>query len=73
MDKDTVQEKSEKTVGHLKEAAGDLTGNNDLQAEGVKDQAKGQLHETVGAVKQLGRDIRDGVTEGTNRAEHDVK
>jgi uncharacterized protein YjbJ (UPF0337 family) len=59
MDKDTLQGKSEKTVGHVKEAAGDLTGDNELQADGVKDQAKGQFHETVGAVKQIGRDIAD--------------
>ncbi len=68
MDKDTLQGKSEKTVGHVKEAAGDLTGNNELQAEGVKDQAKGQLHETVGAVKQIGRDLAAGAKDGAESA-----
>jgi uncharacterized protein YjbJ (UPF0337 family) len=73
MDKHTVQGKSEKAVGHVKEAAGDLTGNKELQSEGVRDQAKGQLHETVGAAKQLGKDIKEGVAEGTHRAKHETK
>ncbi|HEY0784594.1 MAG TPA: CsbD family protein, partial [Acidobacteriaceae bacterium] len=60
--------KSEKTVGHVKEAVGDLTGNNELQAEGAKDQAKGQLHDTIGAVKQVGKDIKAGIEEGADRA-----
>ena len=68
MDKDTLQGKAEKTLGHVKEAAGDLTGNNDLQAEGAKDQAKGQLHQTVGAVKEIGNEIKAGVQDGTRQA-----
>jgi uncharacterized protein YjbJ (UPF0337 family) len=72
MDKATIQGKTEKTVGHMKQAAGDLTGNNELQAEGVQDQAKGEFHETVGAVKQIGRDIASGIKEGTAAAKRDA-
>ncbi len=68
MDKDTVQGKAEKTIGHAKEAAGDLIGDNELQASGAKDQAKGQFHETVGAFKQMGRDIAAGIKEGAASA-----
>jgi uncharacterized protein YjbJ (UPF0337 family) len=71
MDKDTVQGKTEKTIGHAKEAAGDLIGDNELQASGAKDQAIGQFHETVGAFKQLGRDIASGVNDGVESAKHD--
>jgi uncharacterized protein YjbJ (UPF0337 family) len=70
MDKDTLQGKSEKAIGHVKEATGDLTGNNELQAEGAKDQVKGQFHETVGAVKQMGRDIAEGARSGAESAKH---
>jgi uncharacterized protein YjbJ (UPF0337 family) len=72
MDKDTIQGKSEKAVGHVKQATGDLTGNEDLQAEGLKDQAKGQLHETVGAAKQLGKDVAASVQHGAHKAEHKI-
>ncbi len=64
MDKSTVQGKVEKATGHVKEAAGDLTGNDKLQAEGAKDQAKGQVHEMVGAVKDAGKAIKAGIEEG---------
>ena len=70
MEHDTIKGKTEKTIGHAKEAAGDLTGNNELQAEGVKDQAKGQLHETVGAVKEAGKNIASGVRDGVQSAKH---
>ena len=72
MDKHTVQGKTEKAVGHVKEAAGDLTGNSKLQNEGVKDQAKGQLHETVGAAKDLGKAVKDGAKEGAHHSNHET-
>ena len=46
--KNTVEEKS----GKAKSAAGDATGDRDLQAEGDKDQAKGNL-------KNAGENVKD--------------
>ena len=69
MDKDTLQGKTEKTTGHVKEVVGDVTGNNKLQAEGAANQAKGQLHETIGAAKQLGKDFAAGIKDGKRQAE----
>jgi uncharacterized protein YjbJ (UPF0337 family) len=38
----------DQTKGHIKEAAGDLTGNDDLKREGKVDQAAGGFKEKVG-------------------------
>ena len=43
---------TDEAKGRLKEAAGDLTGNEDLQREGQTDQAKGDL-------KQAGEKVKD--------------
>jgi uncharacterized protein YjbJ (UPF0337 family) len=47
MDRDSTKDKTEgaldKAKGHVKEAAGSLTGNKALKAAGQADQAKGTL------------------------------
>jgi uncharacterized protein YjbJ (UPF0337 family) len=45
---------AEKAKGHVKEAAGKVTGNERLQAEGKADQAKGD-------VKQAGEKVKDAL------------
>lgn len=37
--------------GRVKEAAGDLTGNDDLEREGKADQATGKIKDAVDSVK----------------------
>jgi uncharacterized protein YjbJ (UPF0337 family) len=49
---DKMKNKAEELSGQGKEAVGDATDNRDLQAEGEKDQAKGNL-------KQAGEKIKD--------------
>jgi uncharacterized protein YjbJ (UPF0337 family) len=49
---DKMKNKAEELSGQGKEAVGDATDNRDLQAEGEKDQAKGN-------VKQAGEKIKD--------------
>ena len=49
---DKIKNKAEELGGHGKEAVGDATGDRDLQAEGQKDQAKGNL-------KQAGEKVKD--------------
>jgi uncharacterized protein YjbJ (UPF0337 family) len=39
--------KSDETKGRVKEAAGDLTGNEDLKREGQADRAGGKVKEKV--------------------------
>jgi uncharacterized protein YjbJ (UPF0337 family) len=43
----------DKTKGRLKEAAGAVTGDEDLKAEGRSDQRKGTVKEKKGKLKDL--------------------
>ena len=43
--------------GKVKEAAGDLTGNDDLKAEGKTDQAAGKVKDAVDGVKDKATDV----------------
>ncbi|HTI67831.1 MAG TPA: CsbD family protein [Caulobacteraceae bacterium] len=56
MDKTRVQGAAQKTGGRIKEAAGKLTGDAKLQAEGKADQAAGGIKNAVGGVKDAIRD-----------------
>lgn len=49
---DKAQNATEKLTGQAKEKAGDATDDQDLQAEGKKDQTKGSL-------KNAGENIKD--------------
>ena len=68
MDKDSMKGKAEKVAGKAKEATGNVTDNDRLKAEGVRDQVKGELHDAWGAIKQAGRDVSAGSREGTEAA-----
>ena len=50
MNKDEAQ-------GRLEEAAGDLTGDKDLQREGKTDQAAGKAKDAVDAVSEKAKDV----------------
>lgn len=49
---DKAKNTAEKLVGQVKETVGDATGDEKLQAEGKKDQAKG-------SVKNAAEDVKD--------------
>ncbi len=49
---DKMKNKAEELGGHGKESVGEATGDRDLQAEGQKDQATGN-------VKQAGEKVKD--------------
>ena len=51
MDKDRVDGAAKKTGGKIKEAAGKLTGDSKLQAEGKADKASGTVQNAVGGAK----------------------
>lgn len=42
---------TDKTKGKIKEAAGDLTGNDDLEREGKADKAGGKIKNAIDDVK----------------------
>ncbi len=55
MDKDRIQGAATKIKGSIKEAAGKVTGDTKLQAEGKADKAAGKVQNAVGGVKDAAR------------------
>jgi uncharacterized protein YjbJ (UPF0337 family) len=55
MDKDRINGAADQAKGSIKEAAGKITGDSKLQAEGTLDKAKGQVESAVGGVKDAVR------------------
>lgn len=51
MDKEHVKGAADKAAGHVKNAAGKVTGDKSLEAEGNIDKAKGTIRQGVGDVK----------------------
>ena len=58
MDKQHVKGTADKAKGTVKEAAGKLTGDKKMQAEGKLDKAKGDARRVVGDVKDAVREAR---------------
>ncbi|HWX88877.1 MAG TPA: CsbD family protein [Rhizomicrobium sp.] len=56
MDKDRIEGSANQAKGALKEAAGKLTGDAKLQAEGAADKTAGKVQNAVGGAKDAGRD-----------------
>lgn len=51
MDKEHVKGAADKASGAMKDAAGKVTGNDKLRAEGELDKAKGTAREFIGDAK----------------------
>ena len=59
MDNDRIKGIGDQAKGSLKDAAGKITGDSKLQAEGKMDKAKGKAENAVGGVKDSLRDNDD--------------
>ena len=57
MDREHVKGAADKAKGSIKETAGKLTGDQEMQSEGQLDRAKGQAHKAAGNVKDAARDL----------------
>jgi uncharacterized protein YjbJ (UPF0337 family) len=57
MDREHIKGAADKAKGTIKDTAGKLTGDKDLQAEGKLDKAKGDVHNIAGNVKDAARDL----------------
>lgn len=57
----------DKLKGRVKEAAGDLTDNDDLKREGKADQASGRVKEGIDKVADKARDAVDAVKDKARR------
>ena len=56
-------ENFDETKGKLKEAAGDLTDNDDLKREGQVDQAKGNVKDGIDEASDKAKDALDKATD----------
>jgi len=55
VDEEHVRGAADKAKGAVKDAAGKVTGDKQMQAEGKTDKAKGAAHQAVGDVKDAAR------------------
>jgi uncharacterized protein YjbJ (UPF0337 family) len=51
VDKEHIKGAAEKAKGAVKDAAGKMTGDKQMQAEGKMDKAKGTAHQAAGDLK----------------------
>jgi uncharacterized protein YjbJ (UPF0337 family) len=56
MDREHIKGAADKAKGAIKDAAGKMTGDRKMQAEGKFDKAKGSAHNLAGDVKDAARD-----------------
>lgn len=52
---------ADKAVGRVKQAAGDLTGDDQLKAEGQADESAGKIKDKIEDVADAARDAVDSV------------
>jgi len=64
MDREHVKGAADKAKGAIKDAAGKVTGDKELQTEGKLDKAKGDAHNLAG-------DLKDAVRKGKEQNETD--
>jgi uncharacterized protein YjbJ (UPF0337 family) len=57
MDREHIKGAADKAKGAIKDTAGKITGDKELQAEGKLDKAKGAAHDAVGNVKDAARNL----------------
>jgi uncharacterized protein YjbJ (UPF0337 family) len=60
-------EKTDEAKGRVKEAAGDLTGDKDLEREGKMDQAGATVKEKTGKAVDKTKEALDDVLDGDDR------
>jgi uncharacterized protein YjbJ (UPF0337 family) len=56
MDHDRKEGAVKKTVGKVKEKAGELTGDRKTEAEGRRERAEGEVQNTYGSIKDKVRE-----------------
>lgn len=59
MDKDRIKGAANQAKGAMKDAAGKITGDAKLQAEGKADKLKGKIQNAAGGIKDSIRENKD--------------
>jgi uncharacterized protein YjbJ (UPF0337 family) len=60
IDPDRTEGSMKKMGGNLKEAAGNILGDEKMKREGQADQAEGKLQNAWGGLKDKAREVTDG-------------
>jgi uncharacterized protein YjbJ (UPF0337 family) len=71
VNKDNVKGKMEDIKGRVKRQVGEWTGDENAQAEGTMDQAKGKVRKAWGNVKEGVKDLGRGDHKDENREDID--
>ncbi len=71
MDKDRVEGKLKDVKGRIERQTGEWTGDEEAQAKGTLDQAKGKVQNAVGQAKDAGRDAIRDLDRKVNRPKDD--
>lgn len=67
---DKLSNKAQEWAGKAKEGIGNVTGDDDLVAEGRADQVKAGVKRVVEAVKDAAADVADNVTDAAKNAKN---
>ena len=59
--KDEVKGKGKKVKGKIKDKVGEVIGNPELEAEGERERAEGQVQEGIGKVRRKAEDFMERV------------
>jgi uncharacterized protein YjbJ (UPF0337 family) len=70
LNKDRVKGTIDEVVGSAKRKAGEMTGSTKLQVEGMAQQVKGKLENTLGKTKDV---VRDAIDNSEVRVDAHVK
>jgi uncharacterized protein YjbJ (UPF0337 family) len=57
MDREHIRGTADKAKAVIKETAGKVSGDKELESEGKVDKAKGDLHNAAGNLKDAARDL----------------
>ncbi len=73
MDKDRIKGKMKDIEGRIQRQAGEWTGSEENQAEGLAKQAEGKVQNIGGKLKDAGRKAMDDVRRGSRKSDSDVQ
>ena len=62
MDKDRMEGKTKEATGWAKDKAGEMSGNEEMEARGETERAEGKGQGALGKVKDAAGDLKDAVT-----------
>jgi len=65
--KDSLEGKADQLKGHIKDAAGGLSGDKDLQIKGKIDEMKGKVKDALGRAERKVEESRNKVDDSSNR------